>query len=248
MKISIITATYNSASTIRDCIESVLSQNYHDVEYIIVDGASQDNTLPILKEYGERITKIISEPDEGMYHAINKGIDIATGDIIGIMNSDDFYIDGNVIREVAALFEKEGSVECTYADLNYVDAQNTSKIIRKWKAGQYSHRSFMYGWMPPHPTFFVRKEVYEKYGLYNPELGTSADYELILRLLERHKCKAAYLPRTIIHMRMGGASNQDILARWKAFKNDRRAWKVNQLSPAFYTILLKPLRKLGQFF
>ena len=247
MKISIITATYNSASTIKDTLRSVSEQSYSDIEHIIIDGASKDDTLKIVREFSN-VAKIISEPDKGIYDAMNKGVKSATGDIIAILNSDDFYADKDVIKKVANLFKNDAALEAVYADLVFVDKNNISAIRRKWIAGNFALKNFLFGWMPPHPTFFVRKEVYERYGFFNINLKSAADYELMLRFLYKHKIRVAYLPEVIIKMRLGGQSTGSIKNRLKANKEDRLAWKINNLEPEFYTLWLKPLLKIPQFF
>lgn len=245
MRISIITATYNSADTIGDTLRCIQLQDYHNIEHIIMDGASKDNTLDIVKAF-PHVSKVISEKDKGIYDAMNKGIQQASGDVIGILNSDDVYASNDVLSLVAKTFENP-AVQATYADLEFVSRDNLDKVVRKWKAGNYSKKSFYYGWMPPHPTFFVRKEVYEKVGLFNTNLGSAADYELMLRILLKNNIPASYINRVIIKMRMGGVSTGSIANRLKANQKDRLAWKVNELQPGFYTLYLKPLRKLGQF-
>lgn len=245
MKISIITATYNSADTIEDTLRCIQLQDYLNVEHIIMDGGSKDNTLDIVKNF-PHVSKVISEKDNGIYDAMNKGIMQATGDVIGILNSDDIYASDDVLSLIAKSFENP-AVQATYADLEFVSRDNLDKVVRKWKAGNYSKKSFYYGWMPPHPTFFVRKVVYEKVGLFNTNLGSAADYELMLRILLKNNIPAAYINRVIIKMRMGGVSTGSIANRLKANQKDRLAWKVNGLQPDFYTLYLKPLRKLGQF-
>lgn len=246
MKVSIITIAYNSAETIEDTIRSVVSQKHPDIEYIIVDGKSTDNTLSIIDKHKASITKLISEKDNGIYDAMNKGVKLASGDIIGILNSDDFYADENVITDVVSVFEKH-KCEGLYADLVYVDRTNTSKITRTWNSGEYTEGRFLKGWMPPHPTFFVRKEVYEKYGSYNTDLRSAADYEIMLRFIHKHKIKLAYLPRIITKMRSGGQSNVSIKNRIKANMEDRMAWKINGLKPGVFTLTRKPLSKVIQF-
>ncbi|HMP28843.1 MAG TPA: glycosyltransferase family 2 protein [Saprospiraceae bacterium] len=245
MKVSIITSTYNSASTLRDTLESIANQSYTTIEHIIIDGLSTDSTLDIVKDF-THVAKVISEHDKGIYDAMNKGIDHATGEIIGILNSDDFYTYQNALQDVVAVF-KENEVDCVYADLDYVDQKDTSKVVRKWKSGNFHQDSFSRGWMPPHPTFFVKKHIYEKYGTFNLEMGTAADYELMLRFLEKHQCSVAYLPKTIINMRTGGASNMSFSARLKANRMDQKAWKINGLKPSLFTTVLKPLRKIVQY-
>ena len=245
MKISIITATYNSAATIADTIESVSSQTYKNIEHIIIDGLSKDKTLEIVKN-SKHIGPVFSEKDKGIYDAMNKGIVKASGDIIGILNSDDFYASNDVIEQVANLFETT-NCDLLYGDLYFIDQNNTSKVKRKWVAGNYKLKDFLYGWMPPHPTFFVRKDIYEKYGMFNMELGSAADYELMLRFMYKNKLKTAYLNKVMVLFRIGGASTKNLNNRVKANLNDRRAWVVNHLTPKWFTLHLKPLRKIKQF-
>ena len=245
MKISIITATFNSAKTIKDTLESVRAQQYSQVEHIIVDGLSSDGTLPIVNQYSN-IAVVISEKDSGIYDAMNKGIRLASGEVIGILNSDDVYADGNVLNEVAEIFSDD-RVDACYADLQYVDELDTTKLVRHWKSGKFNRSSFFYGWMPPHPTLFLRRRVYEKVGLFNLALRTAADYELMLRIFVRHNFNVRYLPRVIVKMRSGGASNASLKRRIEANKEDRLAWKINNLKPYFFTLYLKPIRKIFQF-
>lgn len=246
MKISIITVTYNSASTIEQTIQSVLSQSYSNIEYIIIDGVSTDGTLDILNRYISQIHKIVSEKDKGIYDALNKGIDLATGDVIGILHSDDFYMSSNVIENVANSFN-QNQCDALYANLYYVDKDNTDKIKRKWHSGNYSEGSFLNGWMPPHPTFFVKKEIYNKFGKFDLQFTSAADYELMLRFIHKNKIKLAYLNEFIVKMRVGGKSNVTVKNRVTANMEDRKAWEVNGLKPRFYTLTLKPLRKIFQF-
>lgn len=247
MKVSLITTCKNSAATIEDTIKSIASQTYLPIEYIIVDGVSTDGTLDIINKYKTAITKIISEEDKGIYFGINKGINLSTGDIVGNLNSDDFYPNSTVIADVVALFEKTGT-DAVYGDLHYVDSRDTNKIIRNWKSGEYSEGLFLKGWMPPHPTFFVKRSVYQKYGLFNTDFTSAADYELMLRFIHKHKIKVAYLPKVLVKMRVGGKSNITIANRIKANMEDRRAWTVNNITPTYFTLLIKPLSKLKQFF
>lgn len=247
LKVSLITITYNSEATIEHTIQSVLEQTHPDIEYIIVDGLSTDKTWSIIEKYKSKISKLISEPDKGLYDALNKGISMATGEIIGIIHSDDFYTSPNVISQVVNVFKKR-QAEGVYADLYYVAKDDSSKIIRKWKSGEYHHGMFLKGWMPPHPTLFVKKSCYDQFGLFNLNLGSAADYEMCLRLIHKHQIKLAYLPEYIIKMRVGGKSNVTLKNRIKANQNDRKAWVVNGLKPYFYTLYLKPLRKIVQFF
>ena len=247
MKVSIITITYNSEPTLKDTIESVINQTYKNIEYILIDGGSTDETLSIIKSYGNKISTLISEKDNGLYDALNKGISLATGDVIGILHSDDFYTNNHVIQHIVSSFSNS-PVDAVYADLYYVDKINTNQIHRKWKAGIYKKGMFLNGWMPPHPTFFVKRSIYETCGNFNLNLTSSSDYELMLRFIHKHKIKLAYLPEFIIKMRVGGKSNVTFKNRIKANKEDRLAWKLNNVKPYFYTLYLKPLRKIIQLF
>jgi len=246
MKVSIITITYNSAETIEDTIRSVLSQDYSDIEYIVVDGASKDSTLEIIERNRSSISKFVSERDKGIYDAMNKGVSMAPGDVIGILNSDDFYADTHVISDIVKTLAQSNSDAC-YADLVYVDRIATSKVIRSWISGEYRHGDFLRGWMPPHPTFFVKRSVYEAHGNYSLQLRSAADYELMLRFIHKHGIRLSYLPRVITKMRAGGQSNVTLKNRWKANKEDRLAWKMNGLQPGFLTLIRKPLSKLLQY-
>lgn len=246
MKVSIITITYNSVETIEDTIQSVLSQDYPNIEYIIVDGASKDRTLEIVEQYKNSISKVVSERDKGIYDAMNKGVALASGDVIGILNSDDFYADNRVVSDIVRTIQSSNSDAC-YADLVYVDRSDTSKVIRSWKSGEYRHGDFLRGWMPPHPTFFVKRSWYESYGLYSLQLKSAADYELMLRFIHKHRVSMAYLPRVITKMRAGGQSNVSLKNRWRANQEDRLAWKMNGLQPGFLTLVRKPLSKLLQY-
>lgn len=245
MKVSIITATYNSERTIKDTLSSVKQQAYKDVEHIIVDGASTDKTINLLDLYGHRGPKI-SETDKGIYDAMNKGVAIAGGDIIGILNSDDFYADSQVIEKVVKTFE-ETNCDAVYGDLVYVDGQQSEKVVRRWIAGSYNKKLFYNGWMPPHPTVFIRKEVYEKYGMFNLKFKSSSDYELLLRLMVLKNIKVSYIPQVLVHMRTGGHSTKSLGNRLAAHKEDYMAWLSNGISPRWYTLAMKPLSKIRQF-
>lgn len=242
--ISIITATYNSASTLRGTLESVLEQGV-GAEQIIIDGGSKDQTMEIVTSY-PHIDKWVSEPDRGIYDAMNKGIAMASGEVIGILNSDDFYADERVLSRVAEVFT-DPRVDSCYGDLKYVHPLDTTKVTRNWKSGSFSREAFFWGWMPPHPTFFVRRSVYEKYGCFNLELGSAADYELMLRFLVKHRISTVYISEVLVKMRAGGASNLSLKNRLKANRMDHKAWYVNELRPYPWTSVMKPLRKIGQF-
>lgn len=245
MKISIITATYNSAVTIRDTLSCIASQQYHNIEHLIIDGVSKDKTLEIVNEFSH-VAKVISEKDKGIYDAMNKGVQLATGDIIGILNSDDFYTCPLVLSKVAAAFE-DPAVDAVYGDLQYVKQDNVDVVTRTWKSGRYKKKLLYYGWMPPHPTFFVRRHIYDKCGLFNTTLRSAADYELMLRILLKHNTRVEYIPEVLVKMRAGGVSNASLKNRLRANKEDEMAWKLNALKPYFFTMWLKPLRKILQF-
>lgn len=247
MKISIITACYNSAATIEGTIKSVLSQDHFDLEYIIIDGGSTDPTMEIVNFYKDRISKIVSEKDKGIYDALNKGIALASGDIIGMLHADDLYADDKVLGKMAALF-KEKKCDAAYADLQYVDKSNVNKVVRYWRSGEYKAGLFRKGWMPPHPTFFIRRQCYEMFGNFNLQLHSAADYELMLRMLEKNKISVGYLPEITVKMRVGGKSNVTLMNRIKANREDKRAWELNGLKPGPFTFLFKPLSKIGQYF
>ena len=246
LKVSIITAVLNNRKTIEECMQSIINQTYQHRECIVIDGGSTDGTMDLLKKYENRMTKIVSERDNGIYDAMNKGIKLATGDVIGILNSDDIYNDATVIESVANAI-MENSVDSCYGDLVYVDKNNPDKVIRYWKSCIYRNGLFRSGWMPPHPTFFVKREVYEKYGCFNTDFKIAADYELMLRFLERHKISTYYIPEVLIKMRMGGMSNRSLKNLFIKSSEDYKAWKINNLNGGIYTILLKNLCKLPQF-
>ena len=246
LKVSIITATYNSSKTVLDTLHSLQKQSYPHIEHIIIDGLSTDNTIELIQSTNFK-GDIHSGKDKGIYDAMNKGLGFAKGDIVGILNSDDFYAEETIIEEVVSLFNQTGC-DTVYGDLVYVDGVDTSNIKRMWVSGSYERKNFLNGWMPPHPTFFVRKELYDKYGLFNISLWGAADYELMLRFLYKHGAKAAYLPKVLVNMRIGGQSNTSLINRLRANLEDRKAWKLNDIKPHWYTLFLKPLRKLNQFF
>ena len=251
MRISVITVCYNAASTLKDAMDSVLGQvpdaeTPFELEYIVVDGGSTDGTLDLLAPYRERIATLISEPDEGLYDAMNKGVKAATGDVVAILNADDVYASTDVLAHVAATFRDSGA-EAVYGDLHYVAADDLTQVTRRWKAGAYTPGAFRRGWMPPHPALFVRRACYHRWGLFTLALRSAADYELMLRFIHRHGMTLAYLPETLVLMRAGGVSNASLKHRIRAHREDWKAWRMNGFHPSPLTLLAKPLRKLPQF-
>jgi glycosyltransferase involved in cell wall biosynthesis len=246
MKTSIITVCLNSDETIEDTIKSILIQDYQDIEHIVVDGGSTDGTLEILEKYSSHIQKCISEPDNGIYDAMNKGIKLSTGEIIVTLNSDDVYADENVVSKMVE-FIRDNNLDAAYADLVYVSCKNSSKVIRLWRPGQYRRGAFSNGWVVPHPTFFCRKQVFEKYGYFNSDFRIAADFELMLRFIEAKRIKIGYLPKVIVKMRTGGKANVlrgMIRGNWEIIKS----FRLNglRLSPWFF--VRKPIAKISQLF
>lgn len=262
--ISIITAVRNGAATIGDALTSLGEQSV-PCEHVVIDGASTDATVDLVRRLSPA-SHVFSAPDCGIYDAMNKGIALTSGDIIGILNADDYYASAEVLAKVIAVFRDPAVMSC-YGDLEYVHdsdpglwalnnegIQNSKlryqncKVVRSWQSGSFCPNKFRWGWMPPHPTFFVRRSVYETYGDFRLDMGSAADYELMLRLLLKERITAAYIPEVLVRMRVGGTSNASLQNRFKANRMDRRAWEVNGLRPYPWTIMLKPLRKLPQYF
>ncbi|MEO6404464.1 MAG: glycosyltransferase family 2 protein [Ferruginibacter sp.] len=246
MKVTIITATYNAADHLEDCINSIIRQDHKDIEHIIIDGKSTDSTMEIVEKYRTHISKSITETDRGMYDAINKGMRMATGDIIGILNSDDMLVSPDVISEIVSVFEKEG-VDAVYGDLEYVDRNDSSHVLRIWKGKPYKRSLFRKGWMPAHPTFYFKRALLEKYGGYETHYFSAADYEFMARYLFYFKASACYLPKLIVMMRAGGQSNGNIKQRLRANRRDYLAMKKNKIPFAFIVSIMKPLGKLHQY-
>lgn len=247
MKVSIITVTYNSAKYVGDCIHSVIRQDYKNIEYIVIDGNSTDGTIEIINKHSSYITKWICEEDNGMYDALNKGMRLATGDIVGILNSDDVLASPDVISEIVNCF-MQNNVDSLYGDLVYVDPYDLQKVLRFWKGLPYHRRRFKYGWMPAHPTFYIRRELIEKYGGYEPHYFTAADFEFMARYLYRFKISSYYLEKLIVKMRVGGASNESISRRLRANRRDYLAMKKNKIPYPLIVSILKPLIKMPQFY
>ncbi len=246
MKVSIITAVLNGERTLRDCMQSVAGQGYPDIEHVLVDGASTDGTVDVIRNYGGRVSRWISERDGGIYDAMNKGIRLSSGEIVGILNADDLYASEDVIDRVVARMSVSGADTC-YGDLVYISRGDPRKAVRHWRSGAYDRKRFRRGWMPPHPTFFVRRPVYEKYGLFNLAFPLAADYELMLRLLYRYGVSTVYIPSLMVKMRTGGSCRPGIGNTLHNIAENYRAWTANGLKPNPLTFLLKPLRKTVQF-
>ena len=249
MKISLITVTFNSGGTLRDTIQSVLSQTYPEIEYIIVDGLSEDSTIDIIKEYVPLFQgrlKWISEKDNGLYDAMNKGFKMATGEIVGIINSDDLLTESGVIGKVIDCFEGHKDIDCVYADLYYVSQYDTSKIVRHWITGK--QRSFSKGWHPAHPTFYVKREIYSKYGLFDLDFKFAADFELMLRLVEKEHIRLFYLPEPLVRMRLGGTTSKNLTNIRKGNIECLNAFRKNGIPVSVLYPFYRLLPKLKQSF
>ena len=244
MKISIITITFNSAKTLKRALESIQHQTYADIEHVIVDGASTDGTREMIESYtkAHKNVRWVSEPDDGIYNAINKGIKIATGDVIGFLHSDDIFNSADSIEQIAHAFDESGA-DIVYGDLQYVRA---GKVVRRWQSNAFHPRSLKYGWMPPHPTMYVRREVYEQVGPYDEWFRISADYDMILRLFQADY-KTHYIPFVLVSMETGGASNKDTKARLSKTQEDFLVLKKNHVGAGLLTVACKQLRKIKQF-
>ncbi len=245
MKVTIITVVLNNKDYIEDCIKSVVSQHYKDIEYIIIDGGSTDGTIDIIKKYEDKINVWNSERDEGMYDAINKGIGMSNGDIIGILHSDDLYVDKYVIDNVVGEFGKY-NVDSVYADLIYVERNNLNNVVRYYDSSVFKICKFAYGWMPAHPTCFIKKIVYDKYGLYRTDFIIAADYELLVRLYAKHKVNYSYLPKVIIKMRSGGLSTRNLKSNIILNREILRACREHGIETNIFKIYLKYFMKLSQ--
>lgn len=245
MKISIITVVYNADAFLKDCIQSVIEQTYSNIEYIIVDGGSTDRTISVIENYTNFIAHFISEKDDGLYDAINKGIKLATGEVIGILNADDMLAGKHTIEQVARAFE-QNNTDGVYGDLNYVHPTNMN-VVRAWKSKQANFTDIEEGWMPAHPTLYLKKMLFEKYSNYALDMGTAADYDLILRFFHKHKITATYLPFLMVNMRTGGVSNKSIKSLFFALINDYKALKRNKIPRPLTVLFKKKFAKLNQF-
>lgn len=244
-KVSVVTIVRNNREFIADAIESVLSQNYPDIEYIVKDGDSTDGTLDVIRKYGNRL-KLLTGRDKGLYDAMNKGLQAASGDILMHLNADDFFTTKDSVAHMVRAMQETGA-DIGWGDMLYVDRGDKNKVTRRWRSAPYSPGRFRRGWHPPHAGFSVRRSVYEKYGWFNTDFRISADYELMLRFLEKNKVPSCYVPETIVTMRAGGVSGRAWNRITRVRKEDLAAWKLNGLSGGLVATILKPLSKLGQF-
>jgi len=245
-KVSIITVVFNNREMIKDAISSVLNQTYKNIEYIVIDGLSEDGTVDVIESYGAKITKFISEKDDGIYDAMNKGIALATGDIVGILNSDDFYIDDKVIEKIVKEFENN-KIDSVYADLIFVKPEELERTVRYYDSSYFNPEKFAYGWMPAHPTFFVKKWVYDKYGVYRTDLIIAADFDLLLRFLYTQKISYSYLQEVLVKMRLGGVSTS-FKSIWVNNVEQLRVCKDNGVKTNFFKILFKYIKKIPGYF
>lgn len=242
-RVSIITACRNSAKTIREAIESILSQDYPQIEHIVIDGGSTDGTADIVRSYGAQISVFVSEPDRGIYDAMNKGLERASGDLVGMLNSDDVYSDSKVIGELVATLQA-ARADAVFADLVYVDPHDTTRVRRYYNSGRWSPARFRFGWMPAHPTFFIKREWYLRYGRYSLEFRIAADFEMLVRLLHRGRATYAYLPRPVVRMRTDGVSTRGLRHSWLLNREIVRACRRNGIWTTLPLVLLKVPAKL----
>lgn len=244
MKISIITSVYNNQQTIQDAIESVLSQTYSNIEYIIVDGGSTDGTVEIIRSYGERITKFVTEPDKGIYDGLNKGIKMATGDVVAFLHSDDIYASNDILVKIRESFWSD-DIDGVYGDLVYTPKNDTSKVLRYWKSQPFEMKMLKFGWMPAHPTLFLKHSVYKQFGEFDLTFRIAADYDFMLRVL-KSGINVNYCPEVLYKMRIGGESNKSIRNIIQKSREDLRALRKNEVG-GMWTLGLKNLSKINQF-
>ena len=243
MKVSLITISYNKEKEVGQTIESVLKQDYTDIEYIIVDGGSNDGTLAIIERFKSSLNKFISEPDNGIYHAINKGIALATGEIIGLVHAGDMLFNNHVISEIVKCFTQTGA-DIVYGNTMLVDPINTDRVVRVFEGGEFNTRRFLSGWMPSHSSVYIKKAVFQKYGNYRLDLSIAADYELLLRFMYKNNVPSTYYQGLVTRFRLGGISNKNVFSFIKSGSQCHRSWNLNNLKVPFYTIPLKILRRI----
>jgi glycosyltransferase len=245
MKFSVVTAVYNNRETIAQALDSALAQDHPNVELIVIDGGSTDGTLQVLQGYADRLAVLVSEPDRGIYDALNKGIERASGEVVGFLHSDDLFADTAVLSRLAAAFA-DPAVDAAYGDLLYVSKDDPSRVVRTWRSDAFSATRLARGWMPPHPTFYVRRAVYQRLGGYDTTYRIAADYDCVLRLLGRGGVNAAYIPEILVKMRVGGASNRSLKNILQKSREDYRALRVNGVG-GIAALAWKNLSKLPQF-
>ena len=245
-KVSIITASYNARETIADTIESVAEQTHPRIEHIVIDGASTDGTVEVLERYRDRLSKVVSEPDEGIYAAMNKGFAMATGDIVGTLNSDDVYVDKNVLGLVAEVF-RDNAVEVCYGDIIYMERGDQNRIVRQWKSEPYRPGLFEQGWMPPHPAFFIRRSALERVGPFEANYRFAADFDFMLRALHVQQLRSSYVPHELVKMRVGGETNSTVINVLKGNIEAYRSCRKHGLDVSPLFIVRKILRKLPQY-
>lgn len=237
--------TSNSVATVRDTIESVLAQNYPGIEHIVIDGSSTDGTVEIVRSYGSRIARFISEPDSGIYDAMNKGLRLASGEIIGILNSDDVYTDRSTITRVIHEFEDK-HVDLVFGDVVFVRPENLAKVVRYYSSADCGPERFAWGWMPAHPSCFLRREVYARYGYFKPEYRIAADFEILARFMAKHGVSYSYIPQVLVRMRTGGASRANLKVKWILNRETARACRENGIPTSIPKLLLRYFRKALQ--
>ena len=245
MKVSIITVVFNGQNTIKDTVKSVLTQDYPDIEHIIIDGASTDGTMQVIQSYSDRIAHIVSEPDQGIYDAMNKGIKLATGDLVGILNADDFYASSDVISTVVKQFEIS-QVDSVFGDLVFVKPDALDQVIRYYSSAKFHPKQFAAGWMPAHPTFFVKRWAYEQYGLFKTDYKIASDYELLIRFLAKYQLSYHYIPKVMVKMRAGGVSTKNLRSNWVLNQEIVRGCAENGIRTNMLRVLAKYFTKVFQ--
>ncbi len=247
MKVSLVTVVLNCSDYIEDCMKSVIGQDYHNIEYIIIDGGSTDGTIPLIKKYGHKIDYFLSEKDAGMYDALNKGLAVATGDLVGVLNADDLFAASDTISSVVSCF-RQNDCDIVYGNLNFISRVDFTKVTRRWRSKPYKLKSVKTGWMPAHPTMYIKRRVITDQGGYSLDFGSCADYELIIRILQNKNFQAVFLDKLLILMRDGGMSNGSLRKVYRTMVNDYRVLAHNKIPNPLLVMVLKKLRKLNQFF
>jgi len=245
MRITVITVCFNSAGTLGDALASVAAQQGVEVEHLIIDGGSTDGTQDVVARF-PHVARLVSERDNGIYDAMNKGLSLATGDVVGFLNADDMLAGNDVLSHVVAALAAEPSADAAYGDLIYVSHADVSRLVRDWRSGTFKRSRLAFGWMPPHPTFYARRQVLQEVGGFDTRLRIAADYDLMLRVLTRPQARAVYVPRVLVKMRTGGASNRSLRALWRKSSEDLRVMRANRVG-GWGTLFSKNLRKVPQF-